>query len=238
MITLIGVGHVFAISDQITELIHSKHPAVVCLELDPARFNSLVNRSSSRRGPPQYAILAQIQRRMAAKFGSEVGNEMLAAAHAARDVGAKLALIDLDSTAVFGRLWRTMTLKEKFNLLFSALVGLVASKETVEHEIEKYEGGETEYIESMAKEFPSVKKVLLDERNTHMAGRIASIASEHSDVVAVVGDGHIQGIADALGESQVEVVRLKDIRKMTSSDSDMVSCGEVSFSYWSGGQSP
>lgn len=237
MITLIGVGHVFAISDQISELIRSRHPEVVCLELDPARFETLMSRRSGGRGPPQYALLAQIQKRLATKFGSEVGAEMLAAAEATRQIGAKLALIDMDSRVVFARLWRAMTFKEKVSMLFSALVGLVSSKEVVEREIEKYEDGESEYIDTMARQFPSVKRVLLDERNTYMAKRIASISSQHGSVVAIVGDGHIQGIVDALKSEELEVVRLKDIRRMESTDTDSVKGGQYSFSYWHRDQS-
>lgn len=230
MITLVGVGHVFVISEQVKGLIRSRMPDVVCLELDPARYRALAERDRSRRVPVQYMLLAQIQRRIAQKYGSEVGDEMLAAADAAAEVGARLALIDMDASMVFARLWRAMTLREKGNLFFGALIGLVASKETVERELDRYESHESDYMDTLGSQFPSVKRVLIDERNRHMASRIADIASRHDKVVAVVGDGHVQGLAEALGDMQLETVRLRDLRK--EEPAEAVTGGQYSFSFY------
>lgn len=230
MITLVGVGHVFVISDQVKDLIRSRRPEVVCLELDPARFRALMDRGQHRNAPLQYMLLAQIQRRIAGKFGSEAGAEMLAAASAAGEVGAKVALIDMDASMVFSRLWRAMSFREKLGMFSGALIGLVASKEKVEREMQRYEENETVYLETLGDEFPSVKRVLLDERNQHMAQRIAAIASQHANVVAVVGDGHLSGIAEALGGLQVESVRLRDLRK--AEPAGEASDGQFSASYY------
>lgn len=232
MITLIGVGHVFAISEQVRTMILARQPEVVCLELDPARYSALVNRERGRGGrvPMQYMLLAQIQRRIAAKFGSEAGAEMLAAASAAKEVGAKVALIDMDASKVFGRLWRVMTLREKLELMFGSLVGLVASKEAVEKEIAMYEDQDVEYLETLGADFPSIKRVLIDDRNRYMAGKILAIAAQHENVLAVVGDGHMQGLVEALGDRQVETVRLKDLRK--AEPGQTARNGEYAFSYY------
>jgi pheromone shutdown protein TraB len=232
MITLVGVGHVFAISDQVRDLILSRRPEVVCLELDPARYSALMDRHRDRRGrvPLQYLLLAQIQKRMADKFESEAGAEMLAAARAASEVGARVALIDMDAAMVFGRLWRAMPFREKLHLMFGAMVGLVASKETVEKEMDKYESHEVEYIETLGSEFPSVKRVLIDERNIHMARRIADIAGRHEHVLAVVGDGHMQGLLEELGPENVEAIRLKDLRR--AGQQPLASDGQFGFSYY------
>lgn len=232
MITLVGVGHVFAISEQVRAMIHSRQPEVVCIELDPARYNALMTRGKGRRGrvPVQYTLLAWVQRRMATEFGSEAGAEMLAAASAAKEVGAKVALIDMDASMVFGKLWREMTLREKAELMFGSLVGLVTSKEKVEAEVAKYEDHGAEYIEALGAEFPSIKRVLIDDRNKHMADRIASMAAQHERVLAVVGDGHMQGLVEALGDRPVETVRLKDLRR--TEPGQPAAGGEYAFSYY------
>ncbi len=232
MITLIGVGHVFVISEQVRAMILSRRPEVVCLELDPARYNALLSRDRGSRGrvPIQYMLLARIQRRLASKYGSEAGSEMLAAASAAKEVGAKVALIDMDAARVFARLWKAMAFREKLELVFGSLVGLVASKDAVEKELERYEGQEAEYMETLGAEFPSVKRVLIDERNVYMAGRIASIAETHGTVLAVVGDGHMDGLVKALGDRPVETIRLKDLRK--TEPERPASSGEYGFSYY------
>jgi pheromone shutdown protein TraB len=229
MITLVGVGHVFAISDNVKELIRSKRPEVVCLELDPARYQSLVRKETSQDVPLQYMLLAKIQKRMASKFDVEVGDEMMAAATAAGEVGAKLALIDMDASSVFAKLWRKMSLKEKVGLFVGAFAGLVASKETVEREMEHYTANDAEYIEKMADGFPTIKEVLIDERNRFMADRISSLAATHGNIVAVVGDGHIPGMLEALRSHQVEAVRLKDLR---AGPVKAQGGSEFSVSYW------
>ncbi|OGD48157.1 hypothetical protein A3K69_04925, partial [Candidatus Bathyarchaeota archaeon RBG_16_57_9] len=172
MITLIGVGHVFAISENVRSVIHQRRPQVVCLELDPARYHALVHKERSGEVPIQYKLLAMFQERLAGKFGTEVGGEMLAAASAAQEVGAKVALIDMDAAMVFARLWKRMSMKERVHLLGGALVGLFLSKKTVERELDKYENNADAYIESMGDGFQSIKEVLIDDRNGYMADRL------------------------------------------------------------------
>lgn len=229
MITIIGVGHVFAISENVKELIRSRRPEVVCLELDPARYRALLERRESTRVPIQYRLLAYIQKRMASKFGSEVGDEMLAAAKAAGEIGAKVALVDMDASKVFALLWRRMSFKEKMHLLGGAIVGLFMTKEKVEKEMEKYETQEDQYMEVLAEGFPAVKEVLIDDRNKHMARQISAILAEHPSIVAVVGDGHVPGLVEALRPLDVETVRLKDFRREALSAHG---ASEYSSSYW------
>ena len=217
MITLVGVGHVFAISDRVQDLIRSKQPSMVCLELDPARFKSLMQRETSGRVPVQYSLLALFQKRMAVKFGSEVGSEMLAAASAAREVGASVALIDVDASVMLGTLWKRMPMRERIGLMFGALVGLVSSKDAVEREMDAYQSNDEAYIAEMGERFPTVKSVLIDDRNRIMAERIRAISKDHNDVVAIIGDGHVPGIEKALTDERPEVVRLKEL--MSSSPS-------------------
>jgi pheromone shutdown protein TraB len=213
MITLIGVGHVFAISENVKEIIRSKRPEVVCLELDAARYNALVQKDHSRAVPLQYRLLAYFQKRMADKFGTEVGDEMMAAAGAAQEVGARVALIDLDASRVFAQLWKRMSMKERVNLLWGGFAGLFVSKNVVEREMNKYEANEEHYLETLGEGFPTIKAVLIDDRNKHMAQQLSSLATQHKNIIAVVGDGHISGILASLGTTEVEAVRLRDIRE-------------------------
>lgn len=229
MITIIGVGHVFAISENVKELIRSRRPEVVCLELDPARYRALLERTESTRVPIQYRLLAYVQKRMASKFGSEVGDEMLAAAKAAGEIGAKVALIDMDASKVFALLWRRMSFKEKMHLFGGAIVGLFITKETVEKEMEKYETQGDQYMAVLSEGFPAVKEVLIDDRNKHMARQISAILVEHPSIVAVVGDGHVAGLVEALRPLEVETVRLKDLRREVPSAHG---ASEYSSSYW------
>ncbi|MGB2825279.1 MAG: hypothetical protein WBC49_01410, partial [Thermoplasmata archaeon] len=40
---------------------------------------------------------------------------------------------------------------------------------------------------------------------------IKGVAKEHANVVVIIGDGHVPGIARALEAEQLEVVRLKQL---------------------------
>ena len=229
MITLIGVGHVFVISESVKELIRARRPEVVCLELDPGRYRALLERRESTRVPMQYRLLAFVQKRLASKFGGEVGEEMIAAAKAASEVGAKVALIDMDASKVFALLWRRMSFREKIRMMGGAFAGLFLSKERVEEEMEKYETRESQYMEVLGEDFPAVKEVLIDDRNKHMAKQITTIMAEHQSIVAVVGDGHIPGLLEALKPLEVETVRLKDLR---AAPPPSPSGSEYTTSFW------
>ena len=229
MITLIGVGHVFAISDQVKNLIRTKRPQVVCIELDPARFRALKSKVSTKNVPLQYRLLSYFQTRMAGKFGTEAGDEMLAAASAAAEVGAKVALIDVDAGAVLAMLWKKMSFREKLQLLGGAFTGLVVSKETVERELERYENNEAQYMEALGDGFPVLKTILIDDRNKHMAEKISALTTEYTEILAVVGDGHVPGIAQQLAEKQVETIRLRELRKLPT---ESPSSAGYSSSFW------
>jgi len=228
MITLVGVGHVFAISPRVSDVIRSRRPTMVCLELDPARYQALLERGGSRRVPVQYSLLAMFQKRMADQFGSEVGDEMLAAASAAREVGARIALIDVEASRMLATLWKKMSVKEKVSLLFGALVGLVSSKDAVEREMDAYQSNDEAYIEEIGQRFPAVKSVLIDDRNRIMAERIREVSKVHGGVVAVVGDGHVPGIAKALEGEPMEIIRLKELMSALSASDGP---GEYSTSF-------
>src|SRR5437660_12024054 len=135
MITLLGVGHVFDIGRSIRAEILARRPRVVALELDPIRYNALLNRAPRGRGLSPLALLAQFQIRIARQYGVEVGDEMVAAARAAREIGAEIARIDQDSRAILQRVWRDMSLGERVRLLVSAVGRLFTRKDATQAQL-------------------------------------------------------------------------------------------------------
>ncbi len=216
MILLVGVGHVFDISDQVRSQIHSQRPDAVLVELDLRRYRALRQRANGVEGkrsggPMLYRMMARFQRRMAKEFGGgEAGEEMLAAIDAAHEIGAEVQLIDVDAAAMFDRLLKEMSMKERLWLLLSVFGGLLSSRRKVEEELESYQSDEEAYIAPIRARFPTVVRILIDERNEHMANRIAAIAPQMERVMAVIGDGHVTGIA-ALLDDEVDIVRLADL---------------------------
>lgn len=212
MITLLGVGHVFAIGPRIREEIVRRRPGVVCLELDRSRLHALQTQARRGGAPPLYSLLALLQQWVAQQYGTQVGQEMLAAYEAAQEVGVPVALIDVDSLRTWTRLRRSMSPLEVVRILLSLVGALFLRRPRIERELERYRGDAPAYMEAFGRQYPSVKRVLVDERNAHMASRIRELQEKYGDVVAVLGDGHVEGIQALLQEEEVEVLRLWDLR--------------------------
>jgi len=233
MIVVVGVGHVFAISEQVRDIIHREKPDAVCVELDQDRYSALLRPSGRSSAHAAYRLLAAFQRRLAKQYGGEVGSEMLTATRAAQEMGAKVLLIDVNAAAMFRRLWMDMPFKEKMLLAASAFTSVFLSKETVEKELEAFQENEKQYLESLENQFPTLKHVLIDERNETMAKRILAAAEHYPTVLAVVGDGHVEGIVRLLNRTDVKVYRLREIRDLEGKAKREPNNGnaEVSISY-------
>lgn len=217
MITLIGTGHVFDIAARVREEVRRRAPQVVGIELDAPRYHALRSKNKDRSGTPiVYRLLADFQTRIANEYGVEAGDEMLAASEEASALGVPLALIDKDAQQTFARLRKEMRFGEKARLLGSAVVGLlpIMPGKSIEKQVQEMQEDYTAYFVEMEKKFPTLKRVLLDERNEHMARALQGLAQTHERVVAVIGDGHVDGIEAILAAAghPVETVRLKHLR--------------------------
>lgn len=215
MITLLGVGHVFDLRAAVGDAIRIRRPRVVALELDAARYHLLMSGAPRARGWSTVGLLARFEDRIAEKYGVRVGDEMVSAARAAREVGAEVALIDDDSREVLLRVLRAMSVAERIRLFGSIVRSLFIGKQRVEQEMERYHADEAGVLEEFASAMPTAKRILLDERDEHMAQRLRAMHATEGDIVAVVGDGHVAGILRHLTGEAHEVVRLKELRSPT-----------------------
>ena len=212
VIVILGVGHVFDISKQVARIIEEERPDAVGVELDQARYHALLNPGGTSNARLTYKLLARMQRRIAHQYGGEVGAEMLAATKAAQARGADVLFIDTDANQMFRRLGSEMPFREKLKLGLSAITSLFIGQKTVERELDNLQENEEQYMEEMGEQFPTLKRVLVDERNALMARRIDQAASRYPTVLVVVGDGHVEGIMRLLDRDDVRVYRLRDIR--------------------------
>lgn len=229
MITIIGVGHVFDIQDRVKDEIRKKHPAMVAVELDRSRYEALKSGERKGGGSLMYKAAAFIQNKIARDFGVQAGSEMLAAIEAAEEINADVALIDLPSQYIFKKLIDSMSFKEKIYFILGAVTGLFASRKKIEKEMKKYQEDEDHYMKMMEENVPNVSRILIDERNKHMAKNLSRLDEEWKSVVAVVGDGHVRGLIEELKGEDVDVIRLKEIQSGDST-SDGTNT-EVEFSY-------
>jgi pheromone shutdown protein TraB len=215
-VALVGTGHVFDIGARVREEVRRRAPQVVAIELDPPRYHALRSKDKGGRAkaPFVYRLLAGFQARLAEDYGVEAGAEMLAAADEAQALGVPLALIDADAQRTFQRLLREMRFGEKMRLLGSAVAGAFLPGKSIEKQVDEMQEDYSKYFEEMAKRFPTLKRILLDERNEHMARALSGMSRAQQRVVAVVGDGHVDGVRAILQRQgiSVEAVRLKELR--------------------------
>lgn len=194
-------------------MILDRHPSVVGVELDNARYWALTNRTGREDTGAVYRLLSLFQRRIAHQYGVEVGDEMLAATNAAGEIGADVAFLDMDSAMVLSKLWGSMTFQERVKLFVSTITSLFVGKKQVERELKRFDQDSQSYIDEFAQQFPSVKKILIDDRDQYIADGLRTLASRYERVVAVVGDGHVDGIRRQLADVEPEVIRLRELRQ-------------------------
>jgi pheromone shutdown-related protein TraB len=207
-IILAGTVHISSESaEEVRSLIAAEKPARVCVELDEGRWKSMSQGAGwesldigkvlkEGRGFLLMANLALsgFQRRMGAGQTSKVGEEMLAAVAAAEAEGIPYSLCDREVQVTLKRAWSRSGIWNKAKLIASLLDSAFAGEQLSPEEIEKLkEKSELdEMMSELAAYLPSVKEVLIDERDRFLATRI--YREKEALIVAVVGAGHLEGI--------------------------------------------
>jgi pheromone shutdown protein TraB len=240
MITLIGTGHVFDLSAALLSIFDEKEPEVICVELDPQRYQAILQRNTNpevyqrakKNLPMIYRLLAQFQESMAEQYGVNAGDEMLFAINYAQSHQLPVAFIDTNAQQLFVRMWKTMPFTEKFRLLLSGFAGFFVSKKRVEEELKRYQENFDAYIQEIGKKFPTIKRTLIDDRNQHMVNELTTLHQTHQRIAVCIGDGHVPGISALLQEKQIpfETIRLRDLQDRKKPETDGLSA-HFSFQY-------
>ena len=213
---ILGTAHV---SSESVELVRSQiedwEPDLVAVELCPSRMSALTEPESLdsedllkiiKEGRSamillQSALAAQ-QRRMGISSGERPGAELLAAVNAAEESNIQVEMIDRDVVITLRRAWRKMGFVEKWRVL-NALLWEEDDEEVSIDEVL----GDSDLLSSMMEEAreiaPRAGEVLIDERDSFLAGRIQQIRGK-GKVLAVIGAGHLSGVVQNLGEPAME----------------------------------
>ena len=211
-IVLVGTAYVSARSvEEVRRAVGAVCPDRVCVELDPQRLEALRSPDrwmgtdlvkALRQGRGAYLLaslaLAAFQRKLGITTGVRPGAELLAAVEEAEARGTPVELVDRPIRTTLLRAWRAASLWEKAKILGALLVSVSESERLDEGDLERLRRTDTlsALLDEMGRAFPPVKRVLLDERDAYMAARIA--AARGGTVLAVVGAGHLKGIARRL----------------------------------------
>src|SRR5256886_17080531 len=105
-----------------------------------------------------------------------------------------------------------MSLRERIRLLVSAIGGLFTRKERVEAELQRFYRDEPAFLKEFARALPTAKRILIDERDAAMGRSIRQLAESKGALVAVVGEGHVDGPVHQLAGAPVQVRHLAPLR--------------------------
>ena len=215
-IILIGTAHVSQESaDLVRKVIEQERPDCVCVELDARRFEVLsqpkrwesldlkeIIRKKQLSTLMVNLLLASYQKRLGDQLGVMPGTEMLEATKTSEKFGIPVALCDRDVRVTMRRAWRTTPFWRKSMLVSSLLLSVFDTTQVSEEEIRdlKKQDVLSDMMTELGKEVPTLKLVLIDERDRYLAKKIRDAKGEK--VVAVVGAGHMPGIQRTLKEQQ------------------------------------
>ena len=207
---LLGTAHIATSSvEAVRQQIAEYQPDVVAVELCKSRHDALVSdRRLDKEGllkvikegkAPMVlmqSMLSAEQRKLGINEGQQPGAELLAAVQAADEVGCEVALVDRDIQTTLRRAWKRMKFREKWRLLTSLL------EDDDEDDVDVNELlQDSDLLSSMMEELkgfsPGAGEVLIDERDTYIASKIAQLGTERR-VLAVLGAGHLQGVSSKL----------------------------------------
>jgi pheromone shutdown-related protein TraB len=231
---LLGTAHVSQESVQeVTDLVRSENPDRVCVEIDEGRFQSLTQRerwskldvAQILREGKGFLLMAQLalasfQRRLGVDLGTRPGEEMLAAIRTAAELDIPCSLCDREVQVTLRRAWARTGFWGKNKMLAALLASAFTNEKLEAEDIErlKEKNALESMMEEMAEFLPSVKEVLIDERDLFLATRVYQAAGSH--VVAVVGAGHVPGMVKRLkalhdGEPPADLTELERIPPKT-----------------------
>ena len=207
-ILLMGTAHVSQDSvEEVAQAIRNEGPDRICVEIDAGRYQSLskkdnwkeMNLNKVFREKKGFLLLANLvltsfQRKVGMNTGIKPGEEMKRAIEVASELNIPFSFSDRPVQMTLQRAWAKSNFWNKLKLLAS-LVSSVFTKEEVDaEEVEalKKKGALEDMMGELADYLPSVKSVLIDERDQYLATRIYQ--AEGKKVLAVVGAGHMAGI--------------------------------------------
>ena len=209
-IIIIGTAHVSRESaEEVSKTILEERPDTVCVEIDASRYNSLQSPNSwkdldifkilkKRQGFLLLANLAlsSFQKKIGKSLDIKPGEEMKAAIDTATSEGIAFTFADRDIQTTLKRAWANSSFWGK-NKLFAALFSAVFFSEKISDEDIENMKKKSELdgmMSELAAYLPSIKKVLIDERDQFLASKIYT--ADGKKIVAVVGAGHVPGIID------------------------------------------
>jgi pheromone shutdown-related protein TraB len=228
-VILVGTAHISAESVALVrEVIERERPDCVCVELDDRRFDALSQKNRWEGLDLREVIknrqlatlllnflLSSYQRRLGGQLGVMPGSELLEATRVAEELGISIALTDRDVRITLRRAWAALSFWDKNKLLATIFTAAFESPELSEEELRRIRQKDvlSELMGELGRAMPTLKRVLIDERDGYLAQKIREAPGKK--VVAVVGAGHVAGMRQALTENRAvdmdEITRIPTV---------------------------
>ena len=225
-IYLVKTAHVSKNSiNDVKECIEEVKPDAICIELDEDRYKKISD-------PDKWSdtdivkvikekkvgfllvnlILASFQRRMAINMDSNSGAEMLEGIKQAKELNVPLVLADRPIKTTFSRIWNSLGLYEKSKLIVSIIGSIFDDEEISEEDLQALKEADAldAALNEVGKEFPNVKKILVDERDAYLSYKIKNAPGKK--VVAIIGAAHAGGIERNL-DKDIDIDELNVVKK-------------------------
>ncbi len=198
---MIGTSHIAKESiEQVTSIIKKESPDIIALELDTLRFKKLISNKKEKfniKDINMFNIIgAYIEKKLGERVGVSPGAEMKTAIKLAKKNKIKIALIDQDIRITLKKLKKQLTTKEKLRFVFDIIKSLVIKSKELQIDLTKVPEKKLikKILKIVKKRYPSLYKILVEERNKFMAKRLYSLMLTNKKILAILGAGHEEGI--------------------------------------------
>ena len=214
--TLLGTAHVSRASvDAVRDAVQSGTFDAVAVELDPQRLQAMTDPDAMAKMDLVQVVrtgktalfaanlaLAAYQRRLAEQLGIEPGAELKRAVLEAHQRELPVHLIDREVGLTCKRAANRLGFWQRAKMGGGLLAGLFVDEEVADHDIEKLKQGDilASSFSEFASDSPELYDTVIAERDRYMAARLRESHGEAREVLAVVGAGHLEGLARHLRE--------------------------------------
>jgi len=217
-LVVLGTSHIAKQSlDEVRMYIEEEKPDVIAIELDSKRLPVLMSKAPRKiqlrvirqigvKGFVFSLIGAWAERKLGKLVGVAPGSEMKQAVNIAKKNNIKIALVDQDIEITLKRLSKTLTWKEKWNFAADILKSVFTRGERIDFDLRTVpEKKIIKKLTSKLKErYPNVHKVLIEERNSVIAGNLRNLMNSNPDkkILAILGAGHVDDVIEIIKKSE------------------------------------
>lgn len=228
-VTLVGTAHVSKLSvEMVEEKIGTGDYDCIAVELCAPRLENITNQAwwknldiyqvfkKKKAGLLLINLaLTAYQKRLAERIGVEAGKEMIRAVELAREKGIRLEVIDRNISTTLHRLVTEVSFWQKFKIVGGLIAGVFVGEEISEEQVEDLKRGDMLHavVSEFGEELPEIKRVLIDERDEYMVGRLSQISEAFhapKKILALVGAGHLIGMMPNL-KSPPDAAHLEEL---------------------------